>query len=35
MLTNAGIAIIDALHDGQEATVQALTRETGHSTAQI
>lgn len=35
MLTNAGLAIIDALHAGREAAVQELAEETGHSTAQV
>ena len=35
MLTNAGIALIDALHDGCEATVHELVDETGLSTSQI
>lgn len=35
MLTNAGIALIDALHDGREATVHKLVDETGLSTSQI
>jgi len=35
VLTNAGIALIDALHDGREATVHELVDETGLSTSQI
>ena len=35
MLTNAGIELIDALHDGREATVHELADETGLSTSQI
>lgn len=35
MLTNVGIALIEALHDGCEVTVQKLADETGFSTSQI
>ena len=35
MLTNAGIAIVNTLHDGQTATVQELAEETGHSRSQV
>jgi DNA-binding IclR family transcriptional regulator len=35
VFTNAGIALIHALHDGREATVPELVDETGLSTSQI
>lgn len=35
MLTSAGIAVIDTLHDGRNTTVQDLAAETGHSTTQV
>jgi hypothetical protein len=35
VFTNAGIALIDALHDGREATVHELVDETGLSASQI
>ena len=35
MLTNAGIALIDALHRGREAAISELADETGFSTSQI
>ena len=35
VLTNTGIALIDALHDGHEATVPELVDETGLSASQI
>jgi DNA-binding MarR family transcriptional regulator len=35
VLTNAGLELIDALHDGRKATVHELADETGLSTSQI